>query len=322
MRESASSIDAAAAAWLVRLDRKLTQVEQARLEEWLAADSRHVGALARAQATWAHVGGAKLLSLSRMLPPLAIEAPAKRMNWWLSAAAGLAGLVVALWAWHAYVPTHVSTAMGESRELHLSDGSRVTLGMQSSLSLDYQFKLRRVQLEAGEASFKVAKDPDRPFVVQAGNVRVSAVGTEFEVRRGARDVDVTVTEGAVDVVRDVTAAEPPVRMSAGRRISITPGGNDTPRAITEGQHVRPSEWTTRVIDFNGQTLEEAAAELNRYNQRTVVIADPALATRKIIGRFRATDPLAFANAAAAMLDAHVRTEQERLVLEPNRRLQK
>jgi transmembrane sensor len=49
--------------------------------------------------------------------------------------------------------------------------------------------LRQVKLDRGEAWFQVAKDPQRPFVVESGPVRVRAVGTAFSVRRregGAR----------------------------------------------------------------------------------------------------------------------------------------
>jgi transmembrane sensor len=320
VRESASSIDAAAAAWVSRLDRGLTDVEQIGLEEWLAADTRHVGSLARAQATCLHVERVKVLGSARLLHKPGVEAFTRRTAWWLAAAATVAGLVTGLWAWQGYMRTHVSTAIGEIRELRLADGSRVTLGTQSRVSLHYESALRGVRLESGEALFKVTKDPERPFVVQAGNVRVRAVGTEFDVRHSDRGVEVAVAEGAVDVWRELTSQEPPVRVAAGSRTFITREQISAPEALTEAQVVRSVEWTTGIIDFNGMTLAEAAAELNRYNRRAIVIADPELAAHKIIGRFRATDPVAFANAAAAMLDARLKADNDQLILEPGRRL--
>jgi transmembrane sensor len=322
VRESASSIDAAAAAWVSRLDRGLTDVEKIELEEWLAGDNRRLGALARAQATWLHVGRVKVLGSDRVLQKPGIAALTRRTLWWLSAAATVASLAMGLWAWQGYMRTHVSTGTGEIRELHLADGSRVTLGTQCRVSLHYEPALRGVRLESGEALFRVASDPNRPFVVQAGNVRVRAVGTEFDVRRSDRGVEVTVAEGTVDVWRELASHEPAVRVAAGSRTFITREEISAPQALTGAQVERSVEWTTGTIDFNGKTLGEAAAELNRYNRRAIVIADPALAAHKIIGRFRVTDPDAFANAAAAMLDAHVRTDDNQLILEPGRPLQK
>lgn len=317
VRESASSIDAAAAAWVARLDRGLTDIEQIGLDEWLAADSRHVGALARAQATWVHIGRVEVLgSIRRLRQPGVLT---RRAAWWLSAAATVAGLVTALWAWQGYMRTHLSTAIGEIRELQLDDGSRLTLGTQSRVSLHYERGLRRVRLESGEALFRVAQDRSRPFVVQAGNVQVRAVGTEFDVRSGNRGVEVTVAEGAVDVWRELAPLKPAVRVAAGRRAFVAHDEIRTPQELTGAQVLQSIEWTTGTIDFNGKTLGEAAAELNRYNRRAIVIADPALAARKIIGRFRATDPVAFVYAVAAMFDAHVRAETDQLILEPGRR---
>ena len=320
MRESASSIDAAAAGWVSRLDRGLTDVEQLGLEEWLAADDRHVGALARAQAAWVHVERAKVLGSDRFLPKPRIGVFTRRARWWGSAAATLsiAALVTALWAWQGYGQTHVFTAIGEIRELHLRDGSLVTLGTQSRVSLHYERAQRGVRLESGEALFKVAKDPDRPFVVEAGNVRVRAVGTEFDVRHSDHGVELTVAEGSVDVWRELTSREPPVRVAAGSHTFVTREQITAPDALTEEQVLRSLEWTTGMIDFNGMTLGEAAAELNRYNRRVIVIADPTLAAHKIIGRFRATDPVAFADAAAVMLDARVNADRDQLILEPGR----
>jgi len=67
--------------------------------------------------------------------------------------------------------------MGEIRQVPLADGSRLTLDERSRVSVQYETATRRVRLEFGEVLFEVAKDPKRPFVVQAGNIRVRAVGT-------------------------------------------------------------------------------------------------------------------------------------------------
>ena len=59
-RESASTIEEAASAWVVQLDRGLSPSEQAALDAWVAADPRHFGALARAQALWSQADRAQI----------------------------------------------------------------------------------------------------------------------------------------------------------------------------------------------------------------------------------------------------------------------
>src|SRR5450631_1272172 len=317
VRETAHAIDAAASAWVVRVDRGLTEVEQAVLEEWLAGDSRRSGALARAQATWVHADRAQAFRASHKLRESPSAKLWRRAMPWASAATVLLGLATAFWAWQGYVRSNPATAMGEIRQVPLADGSRITLDERSRVSVRYETATRLVRLESGEVLFEVAKDPRRPFVVQAGNIRVRAVGTAFVVRRHADgDVEVTVSEGTVDIWRETTSPEPAIRLAAGNRTVVTTEAIARPAKLTDAQLARAVAWSVRVIDLNGRTLGDAAAELNRYNSRTVVIADPRLAAQTVVGRFQATDPMAFAAAAAAMLDAHVRIEGDRFILEP------
>jgi transmembrane sensor len=317
VRETAHTIDTAASAWVVRVDRGLTEAERTVLEDWLAGDSRRAGALARAQATWLHTDRAQAFRGSHELR----ESPRARL-WrnaipWASAATVLLGLATAFWAWQGQNRTNPATAMGEIRQVPLTDGSRLTLDERSRVSVQYETATRRVRLEFGEVLFEVAKDPKRPFVVQAGNIRVRAVGTAFVVRRHPDgDVEVTVSEGTVDIWRDTAGPEPAVRLAAGNRTLVTTNAIATPVRLTEAQLASAVAWSVKFIDLDGRTLGDAAAELNHYNSRIVVIADQRLAAQTVVGRFQATDPMAFAAAAAAMLDAHVRIDGDRFILEP------
>ncbi|MDB6098250.1 MAG: iron dicitrate transporter FecR [Gammaproteobacteria bacterium] len=318
VRETAHAIDAAASAWVVKVDRGLTEAEQAMLEEWLAGDSRRAGAFVRTQATWVHTDRARAFRGSHELR----ESPRARL-WrrampWTSAATVLLGLATAFWAWQGHARTdNPATAMGEIRQVPLADGSRLTLDELSRVSVQYETATRRVRLEFGEVLFEVAKDPKRPFVVQAGNIRVRAVGTAFVVRRHTDgDVEVTVSEGTVDIWRETSSSEPAVRLAAGNRTLVTTKAVAVPVKLTDAQLARAVAWSVKVIDLDGRTLGDAAAEMNHYTSRTVVIADQRLAAQTVVGRFQATDPMAFAAAAAAMLDAHVRIDGDRFILEP------
>jgi len=313
VRESAAAIDAAAASWVVRLDRGLTASEEANLDAWLGVDGRRRGALARAQAAWLHADRAQAFRAATHWRAPPARAQAMR---WAAAAAFIASVALSMMAWQSYSRTHLATAKDEIRKDSLADGSYVTLDTRTSISVQFEPKARIVSLESGEALFEVAKDSARPFVVHAGDVRIRAVGTAFVVRRGAdNEVEVTVTKGVVSVWRETKKPESSTRLIAGDRAVVSPHKIDHPVELAETEPARAIAWKSGIIDLNGRTLSAAAAEFNRYNRKTVVIGDAALARQLVVGRFQANDPLAFVSAAAAMLDAHVRTDGEQMILE-------
>jgi transmembrane sensor len=316
-RESASAIAEAASDWVVQLDRGLSSSEAAALDAWVSADPRHLGALARAQALWLQ---ADRTQIYRSAKSVSAEGPSA-LKWrvparWAWAASVVMTVALAVYGWHVYAATHISTAIGEIRHIPLADGSSVTLNTRTQVSVEYSKSTRIVRLDRGEALFDVAHDVTRPFIVEAGMVRVRAIGTEFVVRRnGQSDAQVTVARGAVDVWREITTPGPSIRLAAGLRTIATPVAVEIPQHLSEAEVARSIAWQDGILDLDGRTLAEAAAEFNRYNRETVVISDPTLANRKVVGRFHTSDPKGFAAAAAAMLDAHVRTEPDHIVLE-------
>lgn len=99
----------------------------------------------------------------------------------------------------------VTAAAGTRTHVDLPDGSRVFLNSGSTLRFSNQFtskKQRRIEL-SGEAYFDVAKDPEHPFIVQAGAIEVKALGTEFNVDAYNKDetIDVVLLEGKVAISR-------------------------------------------------------------------------------------------------------------------------
>ena len=112
---------------------------------------------------------------------------------------------------------HFETDIGQQASYQLSDGTRITLNTNSELKVDYSQDRRRIYLLRGEAHFDVAKNPQRPFVVYAGEGMVWAVGTAFNVRyqhgsdANSQDnyIDVTVTEGTIKVYTEINADPAP-----------------------------------------------------------------------------------------------------------------
>ncbi|MCP1469912.1 transmembrane sensor [Sphingobium sp. OAS761] len=318
-RESSAEIERQAAIWAARLDaRALTSAEQAELDHWLAGDSRRLGAWAMARAALARIEMAR--EEYDPLNALPVQAPAivtRRRMLWGAGAALAASAVGAVGIGLLGRGLHYMTGKGEMLRIALSDGSIVNLNTASGIDVRFTAEQRTIVLRGGEALFDVAKDPERPFVVVAGDARVRAVGTAFTVRHeDSRPVDVIVSEGVVEVSQ--AAAATPVRVSQGMRAVVDPSA----RAPIETATIAPDAieqelyWRDGKIAFRDTTLASAAAQFARYNDERIVIADPALAEETITGLFVANDPRGFAEAVAESLGVVTRMEGNRIILSP------
>jgi transmembrane sensor len=323
----AADIEAQAAAWIARCD-ALDCAHDPQLAAWLVADPRHRAAYLRLAHAWERSRrlarlrppdrsiDPDLLAPSRELsirarPQLHAVGPARRdagaARAWKARAAGprtlqvtttaagiAAAVIVMLWNLmpSSSAQTYRTGHGGLSRIL-LADGSMVTLNADTELRVRFTSARRGIRLVRGEAHFSVTHDTHRPFEVQARDRVVVAVGTAFDVRMGSgHDVEVTVTEGRVALLKLATRPQPDdlalETISAGQEARLTT------REVTV-QHIdsagisRRLAWERRELSFEGETLRQAVAEFDRYTNRRIVIDDPAIAAVEIGGSFRALD---------------------------------
>jgi transmembrane sensor len=236
--------------------------------------------------------------------PVAVKR--RRVRIWGGAAAGLAAaLALMITPYMMRDPVqHIETALGEIRRVPLADGSLAAVNTDTKVEVALKAEQRHVMLARGEAWFQVAKDAERPFVVEAGDVRVRAVGTAFSVQKHADDaVDVRVTEGVVEVWRVGDEANVR-RVVAGGQVSVAEQGRVTQLASLEPVE-RALSWRDGQLIFDGDTVEDAAEKFNRYNSVKIEIANEDLRSQKMIGRFRTNEPQAFVRSVAALLGAKV-----------------
>src|SRR6202000_3390292 len=112
-----------------------------------------------------------------------------------------------------------ATEVGRLQTVRLADGSRMELNTHTRVHAEVTDKTRMITLDSGEAYFDVVHDARRPFVVYAGNRRITDLGTKFSVYRNGDDVQVTVREGRVKVdVLDRPAINAPVVAEGGHMV--------------------------------------------------------------------------------------------------------
>lgn len=297
-----------AAAWVVRMHSdQVTSADEAAFAAWLAADPSHRAAYDAIAATWQGAGRALRddRELRDMMQRLRSEDAAPRPSLarraFFGATAAALALVAGTGTWgaleFAFAPPVYATAFGEQRRIALDDGSVVMLNTESRLRVELGSAERRLWLEKGQAHFTVAKDRARPFRVFVDAEEVRALGTQFEVRREAAGrMRVTLEEGTVALFTDGAArsAAKPVRpqavMKPGEQALIAPGDGIM---IAKVNAETAAAWRFGKMVLDARPLSEAVAEINRYNTRRIVVADPRLRSLLISGVFQTGRPEAF-----------------------------
>jgi transmembrane sensor len=317
-----------AADWLVNMrDGTPDERSRAQFAQWLCKSPEHVRAYLELQSMWRDM--AALASRGETSPEallrnatatgsvIAFEdiAPVQPMDEVSKHARGpgvslaiaasivLVCVAAALGWWQFARFAVYATDIGEQRSIKLIDGSIIELNARSRLKIIYSERERKVELLEGQGLFRVAKEAQRPFVVYSGDVRVRALGTQFDVHQKAGGTIVTVLEGSVEV------SAPPARQPSGTPgglvAHVSPQATATSLELRAGQQVEvaasgleqptvanlesATAWTHRQIVFDSAPLTDVAREFNRYNHRQLRIDDPALGHVFITGVFSSSD---------------------------------
>src|SRR5258708_947149 len=314
IQETAREVADQAAEWATRIDGgSIDPGTEDALQRWLDGDPRRKGALLRAEAALSFLDrGRALAGVVPKPQPRPVWIRRKLLFAGFGLATGIAAVAILITAPHRY-----DTRVGEIRQVPLSDGSLIAINTQSAVEVAMHPDVREVTLTRGEAWFKVAHDKNRPFIVSAGRIRVRAVGTAFSVHRHDEGAEVLVTEGAVETWT-VGEEERRVRVEAGSKAYVAE--YEPPKPVEASADIgRSLAWREGQIVLEGETLDDAVAQFNRYNTRKLVISDPGLAEEKLVGQFRATEPLTFAGAVAPTLGATVMEEGDPIRLSRARR---
>lgn len=332
--ELSPSVRAEAAAWVARLHSSgRTRALEIGLRNWLQADPAHARAFEVATEAW-EIGGS---IPSGALPRISHQATRSASMGArifspprLAFVAALCTVLVGTLLYQQLYKPAVSTDIGEQRMLTLEDGTRIFLNTNTRLMVRQDETSRRVQLESGEALFDVAKNPQRPFIVTAGNREVVALGTAFVVKRGPQQLTVTLMEGKVAVSPVPVDPKVSIPSYASLLTEVDPAASVDAVVLTPGQRLtfgadnapkldRPSlddvtAWRRGEVILDKTRLQDAVEELNRYSVVKLVIDDAATADIPVSGVFRAGDSARFAQAVAETYQLQIAQHDRRIVL--------
>lgn len=208
----------------------------------------------------------------------------------------------------------ITTPRGGQYQLVLSDGTRVWLNAASSLRFPIAFtgSERRVEL-MGEGYFEVAHNKQKPFYVQAQNMKVAVLGTHFNINAYADEdaVKTTLLEGKVAA----SAAN-------GQTVVLQPGQQARLSAASEGlytlKHVDVEEtiaWKNGYFSFNDAGIQTIMRQLSRWYNVDVVY-EGAVPQVKFSGDMGRSLTLAQVLSILEETRIHYKMDEKKLIIMP------
>jgi transmembrane sensor len=181
------------------------------------------------------------------------------------------------WLANHQEPVLLTTTWGEKKQITLPDGSLVILGSRTELITGHDQNRRSVLFKNGEAFFRVARDPNHPFTIVAGDGAIKVLGTQFTISQTFDRVRISVAEGSVEVEplperdfhRNITWTR--ARLVGGQVVTYvgkrwrSEVESEDPRLVTawlQGRHVYRQEPLAYVVN-----------DVNRYFRKQIVLED-------------------------------------------------
>lgn len=314
--------------WFARLQDDADLDAWTQFQAWLEANPAHRLAYEEVEALWLDLedpaaeallatatttpstgAGAKALEPKSTLTTL--KPRSRRPIRWLIAGGAIAASIAVLMLAPIGLPsapTDYVTAKGEVRAVTLADGSRLTLGADTKVSVTMRAGRRDVILADGQAAFDVVHNPGRPFVVAVGDQQVRVIGTEFNISRHEGRTAVTVRRGVVAVAQ---ASGGEVRVTKGQQVLHTEGS--TVQEVRKADPDAVFAWRSGRLIYDRAPLAEVVADFNRYGGAPIRI-DPSAANVKVSGVFLVDRQQAMVGRLAQFSGVAVVTRPNEIVL--------
>ena len=264
-RLGVEAVRQAATDWFARLaSDTASEADWAAFGTWLEAAPEHRAAFEAVEQLWVDLDDASPEATPAPIELIAMPRRARAARAWTPAA--LAASLVAVagagwWALRPLPPQVVETGIGQTTTIALALGGHADLSPSTRLNLAKTKTGEVAHLVNGSARFTITHDPSRPFVVDAGDVVVTDVGTVFQVQAAREAVKVSVEEGEVAIAKPTQA---PVTLAAGD--TYTANGS-APPTVAPTSHLLTPDVGRLVV--NAEPLPRLAAELSQRFARPI-----------------------------------------------------
>lgn len=167
----------------------------------------------------------------------------------------------------------VVAPLGSRTVIHLSDGTEVHLNYGSKLKYPQVFTgdTRKVEL-IGEGYFEVAHNPEKPFIVKAGDLNIKALGTDFNVYAYPVEkyIETTLVNGKVELKQNKENKTLGI-MVPGQHIKYNKEDKTTYSTI--GEVNKYVAWKDGKLIFDDTPITEVANKLSKIFNVEIEVRD-------------------------------------------------
>lgn len=300
-----------AAGWLAALDAGSANVTA--FERWRDADIRHAVAFAEVAGAWRDMDGLRVAhrGLQRTAAPAAPADPVRastahpdrRRVLRAAAACAAVAAVGGGVTYRAYARDMAVTGVGQRKALTAAPGLSLALNTDSRVFWR-DGTPARLWLDRGEVAIALAGNRDLELSTPGGRFRLEP--GRYNARLRGAGCELAVLAGGI-------ADGMALHMGAGD-VALVTGGQVSMQARDAGALGRVTAWRHDTLVLNGESLDYAVAELNRYLPDKIVIGDPALSRLRLGGTFATTDPAEFLHALRTSFGVRATTGTNGVVL--------
>ena len=215
----------------------------------------------------------------------------------------------------------VVAGLQNTNEYVLPDGSVVTLNSHSKITFPKHFnkKIRQVTI-TGEAFFDVKPNPEKPFVINAGEAQVKVLGTSFSVSAYPENekVEVVVETGKVQVsCKQKDSIEKPAQifLTRGERGTLLENENKLQKRLNTDRNYLA--WKTHNLVFEETPMNQVISHLKKVYHIEIEVNDENINEMVLTAEFDKKPVDFILNVVQLTFDLNLSQENNRYVLSNN-----
>ena len=170
-------------------------------------------------------------------------------------------------------------------DIVLPDNSKISLDVNTKITVKYYENKREVTLSQGRALFNIAKNKHRAFIVKTQRVNIEVLGTKFEVINKKMDFSVNVSEGIVRVSNPFKNNKLLALLTKEQSLILNEYREIKSLGKMKSENI--AKWKRGEINFDQSSLKDIIKEFQKYIDINVQIVDEIIASYPISGNFDA-----------------------------------
>jgi transmembrane sensor len=237
-------------------------------------------------------------------------------RFWFIAASAVLMVGCGWWFREPLLYKSYQTAYGQTTDVYLEDGSKVSLNSNSELKIPrfgFGDDVRQVTLN-GEAEFSVSHTIDhKRFVVKTSeDFQVEVLGTTFSVFARPRGTKVALTSGSVRIDYSQNNQRKNVLMEPGDLAVLDRQGEVQ---LERKQDVKNfAAWKEQRYVFNGTSIKEIVSMIEENFGQRVSLSDSNIAQRTITGNFTTKNAEELLRTISEVLDMKIERNGNQIIL--------